>query len=175
MICDLLNSGLILLEEESNGKSLVQILESIITKYNKQKGVDSGLDARRLASDKGLVYLNGFLLIEVCRFYRFDSKVFNDVLFARLIQRSVVPEQDYEQLKFRFMMISIPRFVFIISSDASHSLWSHNLFTLLSKVVTDQSLYSDLFLAKTRADVIHALADMAVRIQRKVSLSSLEF
>lgn len=73
------------------------------------------------------------------------------------------------------MVISIPRFVFIISSDASHSLWSHNLFTLLSKVVTDQSLYSDLFLAKTRADVIHALADMAVRIQRKVSLSSLEF
>ena len=76
MICDLLNSGLILLEEESNGKSLVQILESIITKYNKQKGVDSGLDARRLASDKGLVYLNGFLLIEVCRSYRFDSRAF---------------------------------------------------------------------------------------------------
>lgn len=101
--------------------------------------------------------------------------MFNDVLFARLTQRSVVPEQDYQQLKFRLMMISIPRFVFIISSDASHSLWSHNLFTLLSKVVTDQSLYSDLFLAKTRADVIHALADMAVRIQRKVSLSSLEF
>lgn len=101
--------------------------------------------------------------------------MFNDVLFARLTQRSVVPEQDYQQLKFRLMVISIPRFVFIISSDASHSLWSHNLFTLLSKVVTDQSLYSDLFLAKTRADVIHALADMAVRIQRKVSLSSLEF
>ena len=101
--------------------------------------------------------------------------MFNDVLFARLIQRSVVPEQDYQQLKFRLMVISIPRFVFIISSDASHSLWSHNLFTLLSKVVTDQSLYSDLFLAKTRADVIHALADMAVRIQRKVSLSNLEF
>lgn len=101
--------------------------------------------------------------------------MFNDVLFARLTQRSVVPEQDYQQLKFRLMVISIPRFVFIISSDASHSLWSHNLFTLLSKVVTDQSLYSDLFLAKTRADVIHALADMAVRIQRKVSLSNLAF
>lgn len=100
--------------------------------------------------------------------------MFNDVLFARLTQRSVVPEQDYQQLKFLFvMMIFHPRFVFIISSDASHSLWSHNLFTLLSKVVTDQSLYSDLFLAKTRADVIHALADMAVRIQRKVSLSNL--
>ena len=99
--------------------------------------------------------------------------MFNDVLFARLTQRSVVPEQDYQQLKFLLMMIFHPRFVFIISSDASHSLWSHNLFTLLSKVVTDQSLYSDLFLAKTRADVIHALADMAVRIQRKVSVSNL--
>ncbi|CBK22077.2 uncharacterized protein [Blastocystis hominis] len=170
VICDLLNSGLILLEEESNGKSLVQILEGIITKYNKQKGVDSGLDARRLASDKGLVYLNGFLLIESVR----ESQVFNDVLFARLTQRSVIPEQDYQQLKSSFTISSIPRFVFIISSDASHSLWSHNLFTLLSKVVTDQSLYSDLFLAKSRADVIHALADMAVRIQRRVSVESLK-
>lgn len=98
--------------------------------------------------------------------------MFNDVLFARLTQRSVIPEQDYQQLKSSFTISSIPRFVFIISSDASHSLWSHNLFTLLSKVVTDQSLYSDLFLAKSRADVIHALADMAVRIQRRVSVES---
>lgn len=64
-----------MLEEESNGKSLVQILDNIITKYNKQKGVDSCLDARRLASDKGLVYLNGFLLIEVCKQDLFVGRV----------------------------------------------------------------------------------------------------
>ena len=65
MICDLLYSGLILLNEKSNGKTLVQLLDSIITKYNKLKGLDSQLDARRLASDPGLIYKNGFLLIEV--------------------------------------------------------------------------------------------------------------
>lgn len=71
-------------------------------------------------------------------------------------------------------MSFVSRFAIIISSDASHSLWSHNLFTLLEKVVDDQSLYSDLFLAKTNADVVRAFAEMAVRIQIVVSLTGIE-
>lgn len=84
----------------------------------------------------------------------------NDVLFTRLHQRSVIMDHNNEQVKY----------IFIILSNHSHMIWANNLFSLFEKIVNDNTLYNDLFQAKTKSDIIQSLANMAVRIQLPVYL-----
>ena len=47
MICDLLNNGLVIMNEE-NSNSLDDILDDIILRYNKHKGVDTQMNKKEV-------------------------------------------------------------------------------------------------------------------------------
>ena len=109
---------------------------------------------------------NGFLVIKVPSFLSpniqsvSNDYQMNDVLFARLQRRSLVLDSTNEQVKY----------IFIILSNNSHMIWANNLMSLFRKMVSDDTLYNDLFQAKTKSDIIQSLANTAVRIQLPVFL-----
>ena len=82
----------------------------------------------------------------------------NDILFARLSHRSAIVDHNNDEVKY----------IFIIQSDVNHMTWSTNLYSLFQKIVSDNTLYNDLFQAVTKSDIIQSLADVAVRIQLPV-------
>lgn len=57
------------------------------------------------------------------------------------------------------------RYIIVIVGDEQHSVWCNNLFTLLKKVMADDTLYNELFMAKDKENVIQAFANTAVRVQ----------
>lgn len=82
-------------------------------------------------------------------------------MFARLHQRSVIMDHNNEQVKY----------IFIILGNQTQTIWASNLFSLLGKIVGDNTLYNDLFQARTKDDIIQSLENMAVRIQLPVLIS----
>lgn len=64
------------------------------------------------------------------------------------------------------------KYIFIILGNQTQTIWPSNLFSLLGKIVGDNTLYNDLFQARTKDDIIQSLENMAVRIQLPV-LSSI--
>lgn len=88
----------------------------------------------------------------------------NDILFTRLHQRSVIVDHNDEQIKY----------IFIILGTSDTINWANNTFSLFEKITNDDTLYNDLFQAKSKEDIIQCLSDMAVRIQLPV-LTPLSF
>lgn len=82
----------------------------------------------------------------------------NDIIFTRLHQRSVIVDHNDEQIKYIFI---------IIGTDDTIN-WSNNTYSLFEKIINDDTLYNDLFQAKSKDDIIQCLSDMAVRIQLPV-------
>lgn len=66
------------------------------------------------------------------------------------------------------------KYIFIILGNQTQTIWASNLFSLLGKIVGDNTLYNDLFQARTKDDIIQSLENMAVRIQLPV-LSSIVY
>ena len=64
------------------------------------------------------------------------------------------------------------RNIIIITGDEEHCIWCNNLYVLLRKVTADDTLYKDLYLAKSKEEVIQAFANTAVRVQIFVRTSS---
>ena len=85
----------------------------------------------------------------------------NDIIFTRLHQRSVIVDHNDEQIKYIFILIG---------TDETIN-WSNNTLSLFEKIIHDDTLYNDLFQAKSKEDIIQCLSDMAVRIQLPVCYS----
>ena len=57
------------------------------------------------------------------------------------------------------------RYVFLVTADGTHGIWSSSLFSVLVKASTDPDLYNELYLANDTEHIIRAIAHVAVKIQ----------
>ena len=57
------------------------------------------------------------------------------------------------------------RYVFLVTADGTHGIWSSSLFSELVKASTDPDLYNELYLANDTEHIIRAIAHVAVKIQ----------
>ena len=75
------------------------------------------------------------------------------------------PSQSIQnQLSNLIYSLSI-RYVFLVTADGTHGIWSSSLFSVLVKASTDPGLYNELYLANDTEHIIRAIAHVAVKIQ----------